>query len=178
MNRILILSAIAFMTFFACKKVDKWTQFDLDYSFETTIDAAFGINLPFDLPTPAIETNIVEALEINDSKKELVEDIKVKSLVATITSPDDETFSFLNEIEISIAAESLPTLLIAWQYGIPNDIENILELEILEGKNLAEYLKNDDIELKIKVKTDKIIFHDVDIKVDAQFFVDAKILGI
>ena len=178
MNRLLILAALIFTTFLGCKKVDEWTKFDLDYSFETTIEPVFGINLPFDLPTPTIKTDISEALEINNSKKDLVEDIRVKSLIATIVSPDDETFSFLNDIEISIAAEDLPTLLIAWKHDIPNSVGDKIILDILSDTNLEEYIKKEDIKLEISVKTDKILFHDVDLKVDAKFFVDAKILGI
>lgn len=179
MTRILILlSAMVTLTTFSCSTIDKLTQFDKDYTYETTIGSAIGINLPFDLPTPAITTNISEELELNNSKKDLIEQARIKVLTATITNPEDGDFSFLKDIEIFIDAEDLPRELVAFKYDITNDIGNRLIMEIVPDQDLQEYIKKDEFNLDITIKTDKVLFHDTDVKIDATFGIDAKILGI
>lgn len=40
-----------------CKAVDKLTHFDMDYDESMVISSLIGVNLPFNLWTPAITTN-------------------------------------------------------------------------------------------------------------------------
>ncbi len=162
----------------SCEKIDKLTQFDKDYTYETTIGSVIGIDLPFDLPTPSIQTNISEELELNNSKVELIEQALVKKLKVTITNPEDGDFDFLNQIEIFINADGLTKEKVAFKYDIPNTIGNVLDMELVPDLDLQEYIKKDKFTLDITIKTDKILFHDTDIKVDATFAIDAKILGI
>lgn len=73
MKPLLAFSILAILLSSSCKSVDKFTQFDLPYQAETTIPAALGINLPFDLPTPAIKSNIEQSYEVNNTRKSLIE---------------------------------------------------------------------------------------------------------
>ncbi len=96
----------------------------------------------------------------------------------TITNPEDGDFSFLNQIEIFITADGLPKEKVAFKYDIPNDIGKVLEMDLVPDLNLEQYIKKDEFTLDITIKTDKILLHDTDIRIDATFGIDAKILGI
>lgn len=179
MNRIIfILAAFMAISTISCKKIDKLTQFDKDYSYETSIGSVIGINLPFDLPTPDIKTNISEDLALNNSKVDLIEQALVKALKVTITNPEDGDFDFLNQIEIFINADGLSKEKVAYKYDIPNTIGKTLEMDLVPDFDLQAYLKKDEFTLDITITTDKLLFHQTDIKVDATFAIDAKILGI
>lgn len=179
MNKVLLfIFTTTLLTSLACSKIDQLTQFDLEYSYDTTIESVIGINLPFNLVTPPITSNISEAVEINNTRKDLIEEATVQSLKVLITNPDGDTFDFLKEIEIFIDAENLDETMVASAYDISNDIGNELVLDVVSDLNLKDYIQQDEFDLNIKIVTDKLLLHDIDIRADALFNVDAKILGI
>ena len=160
-----------------CKTIDKLTQFNMDYDATVTIPSTIGINLPFNLWTPNIKTNSEETFQINDTHKDLIEQIVLKELKLNITSPQGEDFSFLKSVEIYISAEGLDEVKAAWKYDIPDDVGASITLEPTDA-DLKEYIKKDEFKLKITTVTDELILMDYDVEVKAKFFVDAKILGI
>lgn len=161
----------------SCNTLKKLTEFNLDFTDTIKIPSTLGINLPFNLWTPPVKTNSSNIFEINDTKKNLVEEIRIEDLKLSIISPENEDFSFLKSIEIYIAADSLPEILVAWKYNIDDSSDSSINLE-LSTEDLTTYIIQDEIQLKTTTVTDKLLFTDVDIKVDARFFVNAKILGI
>ncbi len=161
----------------SCKKLDKLTEFDIVYHTEITISTGIPVNLPFDIPTPAIETNSEEEFENNNTHKDLIEKIYLKKMELTITDPANGTFDFLNSIEIYIVADGLPEKKIAWKNPVPSNIGNTLRLETT-GDDLQDYIKKDSFRLKTKVVTDQILSQDYDIDIQSVFRVNAKILGI
>ncbi len=160
---------------FSCNSVDKLTQFDLPYTTKTTIPSVIGIDLPFNLPTPAIKTNVENTYSINNTKKDLVEAINLKSLELTLSGDDD--FNFLKSIKIFINAEGLDELEIATKSNIDKDIQT-LELDVHDDVNLMDYIHQDNFKLKVQPVTKKVLFHDVDLGINAVFHVNAKILGV
>ena len=60
--------------------------------------------LPFDVLTPDIETNSDSEFEVNDTRKDLIEEIKLTELKFKIISPDDTDFSFFESLEVYISA--------------------------------------------------------------------------
>ena len=173
---IFILLAMA-ATMAGCDKLDSLTKFDMDYETSITIPATVGINTPFDIPTPAITTNADAEFSVNDTRKDLIEEIVLKSLTLTVDVPADGDFSFLSSIEIYIKADGLDEQKIAWKDNIPNDIGDVLELET-SGIDLKEYIKKESFELKATTVTDELITQDHEIGIQSVFAVDAKILGI
>ena len=160
-----------------CKTLDKLTKFDMDYETSVTIPATVGINTPFDIPTPPITTNSDSKFSVNDTRKDLIEEIVLKKLTLIVDVPADGDFSFLNSIEIYIKADGLDEQKIAWKNNIPNDIGDVLELET-SGTDLKEYIKKESFELRVSTVTDKLIMQDHEIGIHSVFAVDAKILGI
>lgn len=159
-----------------CNAIDELTKFNMDYSTQVVIESTANINLPFDVISPDVETNSESEFAINDTRKDLIEQIILRELNLTITAPEEEDFSFLESINIYISAEDLPEMQIASIDEVPDNIGS-LEL-ITVGTDIKEYIKKDSFSLRLNTVTDEIITSDYYIDVDAVFFVDAKILGI
>ena len=171
------LMIIAGMTVFAgCKEIDKLTHFNMDYNETVTIPSTIGINVPFNMFTPDITTNSEETFEINDTRKDLIEEIVLKEMTLEVASPAGEDFSFLKSIEIFINADDLDEQKIAWK-EVTGTVGNKLELET-SSADLKDYIKKDSFTLRIKTVTDELLLSDYDINIYSKFFVDAKILGI
>jgi len=171
----ILFSLILFTS--ACKEVDKLTQFNMDYDESVTIPSTIGINLPFNLFTPPITTNSTESFEVNDTRKDLIEQIILKEMTLSISSPSGEDFSFLKSIEIYMSADGLDEIKVAWKDTIDNSVGNSIALET-SSSDLQEYIKKDDINLKVTTVTDELILTDYEVNIHSNFFVDAKILGI
>ena len=172
-----LLLAVSMILFDGCKTVDKLTHFNMDYDETITIPSTVGINLPFNLITPNIKTNSEETFQINDTHKDLIEEIVLKELTLNIVSPVGADFSFLKSIEVYISADGLDEIKVAWKYDIDNDVGASIQLETV-GDDLKEYIKKDEFDLKLTTVTDELILSNHDIEVKSKFFVDAKILGI
>ncbi len=159
-----------------CKKVDKYTQFEMDYQDTITIPSSVGVNMPYDMWTPEITTNSEGEFAVRDTRSDMVEDIRMKSLNLEVVSPDDGNLRFLNDIWIYLNADGLEEVKVAWKEDISDDVGSSLDL-ITADHNLEAYLKKENIAFRVKTVTDKIITHDHDILLNAVFWVDAEVLG-
>lgn len=161
----------------SCDKIDELTKFDVEYSQRVTIPSSTGINLPFDIFTPEMETNSESKFAINDTRKDLIEEIILTELELIIISPDNADFSFLNSIEVYISADGLEEIQIAFLNEVPEDSGNRILLDTADT-DLQEYIKKDEFSLRLNTVTDELISSDHELEVNSTFFVDAKILGI
>jgi hypothetical protein len=176
MRTLLIFGLIIGILFPACKQVDKLTMFDIDFTSSVTIPSSSGINLPLDILTPDIETNSESTFAVNNTQKELIEEITLKTMDLEIQSPGGADFKFLKSIEIYLNATDLPEIRIAWDENVSDGIGPNLELETT-AKDLKEYIKKDKFNLRVYTVTDETINQDHEILVNSVFHVDAKILG-
>ncbi len=162
-----------------CKKFDKKTQFDLAINESFTIPSTIGISIPFiSIPTPPTQTNIDQELEIQEKKKKKIESIILTDLKLTITNPFYETFSFLNDIEISISADGLPKILVAEKNNIPASTGAELIINPVANVELEQYIKQDFVDIHVQITTDETILQDIDVDLSAVFFVDVKVFGV
>lgn len=162
--------------FFSCKKVDKLTQFEMEYNETFVIPSTVGIDLPFNVMSPDITTNSQSTFEVNDTKKDLIEQIMLTQLDLTLTGPSNSDFSFLNEVRIYISAEGLDEVELASKTDIPDNIGKELSLDP-SGADFQEYIKQDQFDLRLYTVTDQIITSDHTLDMKSVFFVDAKVLG-
>lgn len=169
------LSSLVLIIISSCAKLDRLTQFDMDYEAKTSIPSSFGINLPFDLPTPPITTNVETTYSVNDTRKDLIEEISLTSLI--ISTSGDNNFDFMKRMKIFINADGLDEIEVASKAIIGANLQTI-EFDVFSEIDLKDYINKDEFILKVQPVTKKILFHDVDIKIGAIFHVDAKILGI
>lgn len=176
-------TAISFFTIlllvteFSCNKIADLTKFNLPYHTETTIGAGVATLLPFDIMTPEIATATDADYKGYKTQRKLVQSVKLNNLKLTVLSPDGRTFDFLKKIEVYISADEHEEILLAQKDNIPDAVGNQLELDAT-GEELKKYLTSDRFNLRLKVTTDKIINQDVDVKVSANFRVDANVLGL
>ncbi len=176
MNKQILIFGCVILTILGCKKIDKLTQFNIKYNETIVIPSSTGINLPFNILTPDVETNSESTFALNDTRKDLVEEIKLTTLELTITSPSNGDFSFLKSISVFISADGLSETKIAWKDNIPAGIGTVLNLD-LTNIDLKEYIKKDTFALRLNTVTDELLTSDYHINVHSVFFVDAKILG-
>jgi hypothetical protein len=174
-NFILILS-FSTLLLFSCKKIAEKTQFDMDFTQTITIQSSTGVNLPFNIMSPDIETNSESTFAINDTRKDLIEEILLNSLDLKLTSPPNGDFSFLESISIFLSAEGIGETKIAWMDEVPNSTSNTLSLNITQS-DLKEFIKKDEFELRVNTVTDEILTSNHTIDVLSSFHVDAEILG-
>ncbi|MFT6717116.1 MAG: hypothetical protein ACJA0Q_001767 [Saprospiraceae bacterium] len=173
MIRCLISGVILFL-FVSCSKIDEFTQFEMDYSEQVIIPSSSGLSLPFNLYSPDVETNSESTFEVNDTRKDLIEQIKLTKLNLTLTSPSNSDFSFLKSIDIYINATGVSEVKVAWSSDIPSS--NIIEMTTTDA-DLKEFIKKDDFTLRVNTVTDEILTSDHHIDIYSNFYVDAEVLG-
>lgn len=159
-----------------CKQIDELTHFNMPYTETITIPATIGINLPINILTPEIETNSETVFALNDTEKNLVEEIRLIGLTLNHKAPAGEDFSFLKSVRIYISAEGLSEEQIAWKENIADTTGSVLQLE-LSNSDLKEFIKKDKFTLRVNTITDEFLTSDQQVEVESMFFVDAKILG-
>ncbi len=169
--------ALLTLSFAGCKKIDKLTQFHYQLDETTEIPALLSLNLPFDIYTPNISTNITKELEINNTKKKHVESIVLEVLELTIQSPGNGSFDFLKSIEISLISDGLPEVVIATKANITDQVGNKLLLDV-NSIELREYILKDTAKIKIKIMVDQIVTKDYTVFIHTDFKIDAKVFGI
>lgn len=177
MNKLFLFALlIGLVSFSSCEKLDKeFTQFELKYTSKVTIDNGSILNLPIDILTPETTTNAEAEFEVNDTRKDLVEEITLTSMNLKVTSPDEQRFDFLKSIHVYINADGLSELEISFKDPVPEDVGDSLELDINEN-NLREYILKDRFSLRVEVVTDKVTGSDVEIDVESTYYVDAKLI--
>jgi hypothetical protein len=145
--------------------LDEKIAIDIDYNTEATIPSIIGIDLPFEIPIPAISTNINSKLESVNSKKEYLHTAKLQELTISALNPEDQSFNFLKKIEVYIKADGLDEVKIAEKQVIPEDIGNELDLDVNKDQDLSEYIKKDKFNLRVKATSRKVLLHSVKVNI-------------
>ncbi|MGB1039933.1 MAG: hypothetical protein ACPGVD_03595 [Flavobacteriales bacterium] len=171
----LLLFAFAFATILSCKKANELTQFDIDYSNSIIIPASSGINLPFNVFSPDIETNSDTKFHINDTRKDKIERIELKKLNLELKSPSTSSFKFLKSVEIYLQADGLNDVKVAWKENIPETVGKTLSLNV-SNQDFKAFILKEEFNIRVRTVTDEIITSDHEIEVNSTFFVDAKVL--
>ena len=77
---ILLLGFAVFTFTNSCKKIDELTKFEMDYNATVVIPSTSGLGLPFSVLTPSVTSNSEATFEVNDTRKDLIEEILLKKL--------------------------------------------------------------------------------------------------
>ena len=177
MKKFLLSLFITFAIITSCSVIDELTKFDLDYQTNYSVSSTTLINTPFSLDTPDVSTESESSFESNNTQKDLIESIKLKTIKMTIDSPEDGDFNFLKEIYVYINADGIEEIEIANSIDLENTNSSVIELDVLD-QELKEYIKEDSFNLRIRTTTDETINETHNIIIDTKFRVDAKILGV
>ncbi|GAA4843588.1 hypothetical protein GCM10023331_30680 [Algivirga pacifica] len=149
----------------------------MDYQTEVEVPSLIGIEFPLKVLTPKIETNSESTFALNDTRKDMVEQVLLKELTLSVTTPSGGDFSFLESMTVFLTAEGLEEIEVASIKNIPWQVGNTLTLTPT-GADLQEYIKKDEFQLRLNTVTDELITQDYTINIDATFFIDAKVLGL
>jgi len=123
MKKILFSLLFPLLSLISCKKIAELTQFEMEYNESIVIPAVSGINLPLNVFTPDTKSNSTSTFESNETRKDLIEEIKLKKLDFTLTSPSNGDFRFLKSIEIFINADGLSETKIAGKTSISSETQ-------------------------------------------------------
>lgn len=159
--RITLFSALI-LCIVSCAKLDEILTFRITNRSAFTIPPQTGINLPLVFNTPDVRTSSEQAFRNNNTRADLVKDVILESLSLEIIRPQNQTFQVLREIEIFISADGLPTVLVAFNRNIPQDVGNTLSLETT-GAKLDEYIKKDRYSIRTEVVTRQFFSQEVEI---------------
>lgn len=173
---VILFLVLGIVTTNSCKKLDEFTQFNLEYTTEVTVPATAVIDLPIDILTPDMETNYEDQLSNNDTRTDLVQEITLSAMSFTAKSPQGSNLDFLKSVQVFISAEGLSEIAIASKNDIPDGLTK-LDLEV-SSVNLKDYIKKETIKFRVKTVTDKSISEERDLEIFNRFRVNAEILGV
>ncbi|MBI1286457.1 MAG: hypothetical protein GC178_02655 [Flavobacteriales bacterium] len=173
---LLILAFVPFLGLPGCKVLDELRTFHINYSADFTIPSTSIIDIPVSLPTPSTTTNSEQKFEDEGVKSDWIDSIKLTSLSITITSPQGEDFSFLQEISIYMKTDGQPEVLIASKIPVPSDAGSTLTLDVT-GTDLYPYISQSSFTLRTAATTDETMTQSVDFRADMVVEVKATIPG-
>ena len=158
-----------------CKKIDKLTQFEIEYEQGFVFNSSSPVSAPFNISMPPQETNSSAEFEEEDTRKDKIQEITLKKMYIEIIDPPNKSMRFLNEIEVYIKADGLAEISLASRLSIPNSIGSYLELDV-SNENFQEYIKKDKFSIRLRTIYDEYVLEDLDAKCVMTFFVDAKVI--
>lgn len=155
----------------SCNAVDDLLSFTISNSASIKIQSNLPINLPSEILTPDVTTNSSAEFKNNNTKANLVKDVKIKSLKLSISDPSDKTFTFLKSIHLYISTTDSDEIELAYQDNI-NETTNMIDL-ICTDARLDQYIKADTYKIRTKVTLKETLTKDVTVKADMKFRVTA-----
>jgi hypothetical protein len=177
---IIILTALFCIIFFFqdCKKLKKYTDFDINYSTDFVIPSTGGIiNLPIDIITPETTTNTEGTYSNNDTEAKLVDEVKMTRLDLVINSPQNANFDFLRSIEVYLSSANEPEVLVASKYDIPQSGLRTLELDT-HDENLKAHLEENAFKIRVKTNMRQAVAYDISMTANETFHVKAKLKNL
>lgn len=159
----------------SCKKLNKLTQFNIEYDETFVIPSSTGINLPTSILTPEIPSNSESNFAVNDTRKDLIENIMLTELTLSINSPSTGNFNFLKTVRIFLKADGLDEIKVAWKENMEDTDAKTIALNVA-CDDLQAYIKKDNFSIRVETITDQILSPDHEIDMHSVYFVDAKLI--
>jgi hypothetical protein len=167
-----IYTAVALSIFIvSCSVVDQLLRFTISNQASITIPKGIPAGISISGGKSDITTNSTAEFENNNTKANLVKDVRLNELIMTITDPTDKTFSFLKSIRVYISTDSSDEILLAYQDNI-NSTSNTLTLTP-SSERLDRYIKAPSFKLRTEAVTQEAINQDITVKGDMKFRVTA-----
>ncbi len=154
----------------SCEKLDKLLTFDISHSTDIRIPASGLINNPLIAPVP-VTVNSQQSFENNNTKADLVKDVRLSKLTLTIVDPAAENFNFLKSIKIYIGTSQNDKILLASQDNVPTGVSS-LEL-VPANAQLDSYIKASSYTLYTEVALRSNVARELTVKADSRFQVTA-----
>jgi hypothetical protein len=164
-----IVTIIVLIT--SCNVIDDLLTFTIDNQTTFKIESGFPLGTAFNVITPDVTTNSSSTFENNNTKAELVKDVKLSELKLTITDPTNKSFSFLKSIHLYISTDANDEIELAYLDEI-NSTSNVLNLTCTTQK-LDKYIKASSYKIRTKAVIKESLTQDITVKSDMKFKVTA-----
>lgn len=186
MKKILSFSIIIAVLSFnlSCKKkeVDKFTEFNIDYTTNLTIPSSSmtvsnSVTPIFvEFTTPNVPTQQSTKFKEAGTAQDLIDKIVMTrfNITAIGTGTTTANLNYLNSINIYIKASGVGEALIAGKSNIPDGISSIAM--DLQDVNIKEYIFKDNIQFRVSATFDATASSDQTLKLDETVLVSAKLL--
>ena len=155
----------------SCNVIDDLLTFTIDTQTTFKIASGFPIGTAINVITPDVTTNSSSTFENNNTKADLVKDVKISELKLTITDPSNRSFSFLKSIHLYISTDANDEIELAYLDDI-NSTSNILNLTCT-SQSLDKYIKAPSYKIRAKAVLKESLTQDITVKSDMKFRVTA-----
>lgn len=170
-NRILRCLPIVMTICLSCNEVEKLLTFTINHEVMFRVESSSPLNLPIEIATPDVTTNSGQTFENNNTRANLVKDVKLQEIKLTVTSPAGKTFSFLKSIKLYISTDQNNEIELASQENIPTTATTITLVPTQQ--KLDAYIKATSYKLRTTVITRETLTQAIDIRSDMKFKVTA-----
>ncbi|SHI37150.1 hypothetical protein SAMN02745146_0677 [Hymenobacter daecheongensis DSM 21074] len=156
---------------FSCKKINELLTFEISDTQSFKIPATPLISsIPVVLPVP-VTNRASETFSNNNTRADLVKDVKLSKLTLTITDPTTENFDFLKSIKISIGTDQNDKVVMAFLDDVPRGAQSI-ELTSTNTP-LDKYIKAPNYTLYTEVAVRAATTKEITVKEETRFKVTA-----
>lgn len=167
----IVITALISLLTISCDEVDKLLTFNISDEATFKINSGLPFDTPFEVATPDITTNSSAEFQNNNTRSDLVKDVKLDHLKLTIINPADKTFSFVKSVHIYISTDGTDEIELAYQDNISTS-ENTLNLTCTTQK-LDKYIKASSYKIRTSVTIRETLTQEVTVKADINFKVTA-----
>jgi hypothetical protein len=159
------------LLFFSCNEIDKLLTFTISNQTSFKISSGFPVELPNEVATPDVATNSSTDFKNNNTRADLVKDVKLEELKLSITSPEDKTFGFLKSVHLYISTTKDDEIELAYLNEISSTAKTINL--ICTDKKLDHYIKASSYKIRTQVTTKETLTKEVAVQTNMKFKVTA-----
>lgn len=155
----------------SCNVFDDLLTFSIDNQTNFKIESAFPVGSALTIVTPEVTTNSSSTFENNNTRADLVKDVKITQLKVSITNPNGKNFSFLKSIILYISTDANDEIELAQLDNI-NSTTNTLDLICTTAK-LDKYVKASSYKIRTQAVIKETITEDITVNAAMKFRVTA-----
>lgn len=170
MKPLRLLLPLMLLLFVGCEKINELLTFEITSSDTIKIPASGLIDAPLIAPVP-VPVNSQQSFENNNTKADLVRDVRLVKLTLTIVDPAAENFDFLDNIKIYIGTSGEDRVLLASLDEVSTGVSTI---ELVPGNTqLDKYIKASEYTLYTEVGLRSNVARELTVQADSRFQVTA-----
>jgi len=170
-TKIFTILTIFSLFIISCNAVDKLLTFTISNQTSFKVQSGILFDTPFEVATPDVTTNSTSEFKNNNTRTDLVKDVKLEELKLSITSPANKTFSFLKSVHMYISTDANDEIELAFQDNV-NATTNSISLTCTTQK-LDKYIKAPSYKIRTKIVTKETVTEDIEVKANMKFKVTA-----
>ncbi|MEY4928061.1 MAG: hypothetical protein RI894_2497 [Bacteroidota bacterium] len=176
-----ILGALLLANSGCLDKIAKYTEFDIPYKGTFSVPAipsivpVGGLIDTVNVSTPDIPTLFSKYLDDNQTAKDLLDSITLKSLSLTVKSPVSGNFNFLKSARLYISSTTLTEQLLASRDSIPL---GLTALDFTKKNiNVRNYLEQTNFKIRLVAVPRTVTDSTTKVEMNLKFHINARILG-